>query len=319
MTNATKTLGVLFIIFLVAAGFVRFSGSTSSTQALTSRIITIDTAKVNKVVIQTPDKKPVMLIKKDDKWSVRQGKGESYPANRSAIESSINRFTDLKPNAIVTRDPKKFTRYQVDSTGIKVAFMNNDTKLAGIVLGRFQMGGRRNMESYVRPAGQNIVFLVDGFLRRSFNGNLSSWRDKKIWNIPRAHVTQIDMIYPADSSYTIVGKNGDWFYGTDTLKVGLVGSILDHVARLQVDDFDTAVTPAELSSPLYSIRLHLKNGETREVHLTPGTKDNKDNFLLTATHYPYVGKVEKSLYKEEVLKPLDQLKKHPKKSSGKKK
>ncbi len=310
MTNATKTLAALFVVLLVIAGFIKFSESSSSSHELLTNVITVDTAKVNKIVINTPNKKNLLLSKDGKKWNVQQGNGESYPADESSVENVISMMSNLKPDAIVSHNPKQFTRYEVDSTGTKVNFQNGNNQLASIILGRFQMSGQRNVNTYVRPANQNTVFLVNGFLTRSFNRPLDTWRDKQVWNIPRSNITQFDMVYPADSSYTVVsGGKGSWLYGTDTLKAGIVDNILDHVIRINLNSFADTLKPANLRKPLYTVRLHLKGGDTREVHFTPGVKENKNSFLITASDYPYVGKVEKSVYMEEVLRPLNQLKK----------
>ena len=312
MTNATKTLAALFVILLVIAGFMKFSESSSSSHELLTNVITVDSAKVNRIVISVPNKRDVVLKKKGAKWEVQKGNGESYQADKSSIQEIISTMSSLKPEAIVSHNPKQFTRYEVDSTGTKVNFQNGNNQLASIILGRFQMSGQRNVNTYVRPANQNTVFLVNGFLTRSFNRPLDAWRDKQVWNIPRSNVTQFDMVYPADSSYTVVsGGKGSWLYGTDTLKAGIVDNILDHVIRINLNSFADTLKPASLTKPLYTVRLHLKGGDTREVHFTPGVKNNKNNFLITASDYPYVGKVEKSVYMEEVLRPLSQLKKNP--------
>ena len=319
MTNATKTLAALFVVLLVVAGFMKFSESSSSSRALLSNVITIDTAKVNKMVIHTPTSKAMKLTKKGGKWSVQQGNGETYPADGNAVEEVINSLNGIKPQSIVTHDPKQFTRFAVDSTGTKVDFDNGNKQLASIYLGRLQMENQRSAGTYVRPANQNTVYLINGFLTHSFNRHLDDWRKKQVWQYPRSEITQVDMIYPADSSYTFE-KGSDsqhWLYGTDTLKPGIVDGMLDHIAVLKMVGFDHKKKPSDLTHPLYSMRLHLKNGETREIHLTPGSKDNGIYFLVTATDYPYVGKVRKSLYINEVLKPLNVLKMKPKRKKKK--
>lgn len=315
MTNATKTLAALFVVLLIVAGFMKFSESSSSSHALLSNVITVDTTKVNKVIIHTSTSKDMKLVKKQGKWTVQQGNGQTYPADGMVVKNAISSLNGIKPQSIVTHNPKQFTRFAVDSTGTRVDFDSGNKLLGSIYLGRFQMLNQRTPGTYVRAANKNTVFLVSGFLTRSFNRDLDEWRQKKIWQYPRSQVTQVDMIYPADSSYTFV-KGSDsqhWLYGTDTLKPGIVDLMLDHIAIFKVNGYDNKKKPSDLTHPLYSIRLHLKNGETREIHLTPGLKDNQDDFLVTATDFPYVGKVRKSLYLDEVLKPLDVLKMKPRK------
>ena len=315
MTNATKTLAALFVVLLVVAGFMKFSQSSSSSKELLDNVITVDTAKVNRITIHIPNKKTTVLSKKGKKWNVKQGNGDTYPANSSTIKNIITNVNQMKPVSIVTRNPRQYTRYEVDSTGTRVDFQNGNNNLASVYFGRFQMSGQRTPETYVRAANKKTVFLVNGFLSRNFSRNLDDWRNKQVWRYSQSNVTQVDMIYPADSSYTFVrgGSGNTWLYGTDTLKSGAVQMMLSTITRLNVDGFDNNEKPSDLTHPLYSIRIHIKGGETRELHLTPGAKDNKDNFLVTASDYPYVGKVRKSTYFDDVLKPLSQLKKHPKK------
>lgn len=57
MTNATKTLTVIFVSLLVITGLVKWIGSPSSSQAFQSRLVEVDTAAVNRMVI---DRKSVV-------------------------------------------------------------------------------------------------------------------------------------------------------------------------------------------------------------------------------------------------------------------
>ncbi|HKJ45052.1 MAG TPA: DUF4340 domain-containing protein [Balneolales bacterium] len=307
MSNATKTLLALFAVLLVLTGIVKLTGNGSSSKGLQSAVIKLDSAKVDKIQINTPKNGKVTLLKQKGKWEVRGHNEQLYPADKNQVDRAIGQLTGLMPNAIVTRDKKSFTRYQVDTTGTKVTFFNGGNQLASIILGRFAFASRRSMNTYVRPAGKDIVYTVDGYLSAMYNQKPDDWRDKKIWTIDKTAVKQVDMKFPADSSYSMTnaGKNL-WMYGSDSLKTSMTTNIIQNLADLRADGFKDSIKPSDFGTPLYQIDLQMDNGTSNTLKIKPDKKD-KNMYILTASNYPYVFTKNKSTIKDQILKRKQDL------------
>jgi len=317
MSNATKTLLALFAVLLVITGIVKLTGNGSSSKGLRSAIIKVDSAKVNKIDIQTLKHGPVTLYKKKKTWYVEGKDTPAYKAQTNLIAGILGHFTDLMPNAVVTRDKSKFRRYQVDTTGTMVDFYNGNKKLGGIILGRFQMEGRRDMNSYVRPENKQVVYSVKGMLSSHFNQPIDNWRNKQVWKLKDKNVKQINLVYPADSSFSITpsGKNL-YLYGSDSLKTDVASMIIRDACNLQADSFKHNIKPDNFGKPLYKVQIKMNNGVTNTLKVKPDTS-NKQNYIVAASNYPYVFTKDKYTMDNQILRSKNSVLKK-KKKKGKK-
>lgn len=319
MSNATKSLLAIFGILFVVTGLVKLSGTKNASKDLESKILNFDQSKIDHIHITRPGGKSLSLKRNGRQWQVsKTGSDQWYQADTNAVYSSINQLSDLMPQTVVTRDTSQFVRYQVDTTGTRVTLLQGTKPLADIIIGKFSYSGPRSVNSYVRPAGKHIVFSVNGFLSSNFHRTLNDWRDKTIWQINRHNITQIDMEYPADSSYSVIpaGTN-KWTDGRDTLKSGEVGDMIDRLASLRATSFVENQKTASFGKPLYTIVLHLKGKTTREIHIKPD-KSDKGQYLLTATGYPYVFREPRPLFNNDVLRSKKSLIKKTVKKTKKK-
>lgn len=320
MTNATKTLLIIFGALLVITGVVKWSGSGNVSQGLKSKVLNFDASKIDHIKINESGGKDFVLKREGRKWQVRRAGSEQwYKADTNAVYSSLDQLNSLMPQAIVTRDPTQFIRYQVDTSGTRVSLMQGTKPVAGVVIGKFVYAGGESANSYVRPVNTNTVYSVNGFLSSNFKRTLDDWRDKRIWQLNRHHIKQIDMEYPADSSFSMinVGTN-EWMYKSDTLKSEDVSDMIDRLASLNADSFADNVKIGDFGEPLYRIVLHMEGNSKREIDIKSDKKDKKE-YLLKATDYPYVFQESKSLFNSEVLRSKKDLIKKAKKKVKKKK
>ncbi|HYW33771.1 MAG TPA: DUF4340 domain-containing protein, partial [Balneolaceae bacterium] len=221
MTNATKTLSAILFIFVALTVGVKLASHPSASKAFRGTIVNVDTARVNKMIINSPTKnKKITLQKKSHGWKVSGGGSKTlYPADHRRVSRALGMLTHLDVKAIATRNPKNYTRYKADSTGTKVLLMNGNKQLAGLIIGAPQFVSRRQFNNYVRPIGNKTVYAVNGFLRPAFSTSVNQWRNKKVWKLNRSKISAIDFKFPADSSYTIKKVDGGkWISNRDTLK-----------------------------------------------------------------------------------------------------
>ncbi len=303
MTNATKTLSTILILVVALTLGVKLSSHSSSSKAFRSSIVNVDTAMVNKVIINKPTKgKKVILKKNGADWKVSGATNTAYPADGRQVDQAINQLTHLQVKSVATRNPENYTRYKTDSTGTKVLLMNGDKQLAGLIIGAPQFVSRREFNSYVRPVNDKSVYAVNGFLGSSSSTDVNQWRDKGVWKLDKEQITGVDFQFPADSSYNIKRvKDNKWVSNGDTLKQSSVRSILNQFSPLRAEGFVDSLSASDFGKPLYAIQLHLKNGSQKTLRLKPLEGDSTA-FEATASAYPYVFTLNKSTWENTVLK-----------------
>lgn len=309
MTNATKTLTVIFVSLLVITGLVKWIGSPSSSRAFQSRLVEVDTAAVNRMVIESlTQDRTVTLSREETSWKVTgDAAGDSYPADDGSIQRAIEQLNGLNVKSVATRDPEKYTRFKVDSTGTKVSLYNNNDLLSSIIIGAPQVVGRREFNSYVRPVDDKAVYAVEGFLSSTFNRDVEDWRDKVVWDVERDKISRIDFMFPADSSYSVerAGEN-NWISREDTLKQYEISSILNRLSTLRASGFVDSLSAGNFGTELYAIQLLLDNGVQKTLRLKlPG--EEATNFHAVASDYAYLFTLDKSVFENSVLKSREEL------------
>lgn len=304
MTQATKTLLIIFSLSVLAV-FIRFAfQGTGNSEALSGTVISFEQSKVNKIEIKNPEHGDFVLQKSANGWTVQKsGENESYAADESAISSALEQIINLKPKAILTRNPADFSRYQVDTTGTEVHLFDGSKELSALVVGRFQFVSQQEFNTYVRNAKSNDVVSVNGFLGSYFGKNLDGWRNKKVWSFDKKGITQLDFNFPADSSFTLkkVGENV-WMSTFDSLSTSAVDVSLNQVADLKAAGFaHNNQTVDTFGNGLFKIVAHLDNGTKQELILKPNP-ENEDAVFAKASGFDFIFTLNKNALESSLLR-----------------
>lgn len=332
MTNATKTLAIVFAGTLVLALASTWGGNSASSAAFEQQLLAIDTAQVQAVQVDRFDAPSIRLERSNGTWTVvPTDTSTTYPASSQAVQGMLETFSSLEVGAVATRQSDKHPRYGVDSTGVRVTMLGpNDTALGELIVGRTQMqnppsGGQsqnplqrmkqkrrqRTILTYVRSPNTPDVYSVEQSLRPVATRGVEDWREKTIWSIDRSQIQDIKFSYPADSSFTVrrvveqdttaggAASSGTWMSGRDTLATGETSTLLRALSSPDADGFAENLTPETAGDTLYTVRLRLTDGTQRALRFHPAATD--DNYLLTADGYPYVARVRASRWERSVL------------------
>lgn len=309
MSNATKSLAAIFIILLAVTGLVKWTGDPSSSRAFSKRLVSVDSSDVNKIIIRDRlENRTIILTKSGRNWQVSGSTEETaYAADASAVKRAIEQLNKMSVEAVASRDPQKYSRYKVDSTGTKVTLFAGDSELASLFVGAPRMENRNSFSSYVRPEGDQAVYAVDAFLGPTFSRDISGWRDKRIWDIEEKKISRISLRFPADSSYTVhrAGESS-WVSEGDTLQASALSMILTRLGSLRADGFADSLSVGGFGDGLYSIVLQLDDGTQKKLRLKLPSSE-KSHFYAAADGYPYVFTLDRSSFKNAVLKGRSEL------------
>jgi len=327
MTNATKTLAIIFAGTLALALATSWSWSTTSSAAFQKDLLAVDTSAVQAIRIEHSDRPTVRLERSGGSWSVAPADTSvTYPASAQSVDQLLGTLPTLQVSAVATRQPDKHPRYGVDSTGTFVTMLGADNdQLGQLLVGRTQIqrsqsGGQRRTPmrrqrrgtpiTYVRPPDRPDVYSVEQSLRSLANRSVEDWRDKQIWALDRSQIQRVDFRYPADSSFTARRvSSGDtattsnaWVSAGDTLSRSEVSSMLRLASSPEADGFVEDTSPKDLGDAPYEIRLHLsgrRSGTRRSLQLRPNLSGK--HYIATATGYPYVVQLRADSWDQSVL------------------
>ncbi len=206
---------------------------------LRTELLKIDTAAVNKVLLfaAVEKGKEIALNREGNKWIAKKEKSTAR-TEQGSVNNAIATLANLKPLRLITKKKEKWNEYSVGDSSTRVQLYKGDVVVADIHVGRvgfnqssdgqFNPGG---IFTYVRLTNENEVYAVEGFLESSFNRSYTDWRDKSFLRIKKEQITEIQFIYPGDSSFVLTKKDNGWWIGaeaSDSIKVNSYLSQLEY-------------------------------------------------------------------------------------------
>lgn len=324
MTNATKTLAIIFAGTFLLAFAVSWGGGSSSSAAFQKELLSVDTSAVQTVRIDRQNGPNVRLARTSNGWSVGSlDTTATYPASAQAVQELFDLLPELEVSAVATRQSEKHARYGVDSTGTMITMLGTeDTKLGQLIVGRsrmqqpsgasrrqapFQQGAASSV-TYVRAPEAPDVYSVEQPIRSLTNRAADDWREKQIWSLDRSQIQRIDFTFPADSSFTMervpdsdtasAPSLDAWVSAGDTLSTQ-VSSVLRTLTSPEAQEFVDEMTPADFGDALYEVRLHLADGTEQSIRLRPD--EEEEQYLAVADDYPYVVELSMEEWDDSVL------------------
>ena len=291
-----KTFLILLVVtgILVALSFLRFKDEKHTGEFTMGEKLFAD-LPVNQVagVTIADSKNRVTLVKGDQLWRVEERSG--YPADFDELRDTVVKLSRMKIGRSFPGSPESLARLSlvapsapdVPGTGKQITLTDPSGKiLADVILGRIRESeGGGSGGQYLRKAGSDTVFLVDGNFR-FFKTAPAQWLRKEILNIKPDDVASVTC-YAGDSStpvYTISrSKKGEAARMTPiptgrTADSAKIDQVLDALAPLTLDDVqagDGKPPLAESGRP--RLIYHLTDG--RQIFIFPDS-DGKDSFTL---------------------------------------
>ncbi len=165
-------------------------------------LLLTDSSKVKKITVKKGTEK-IEIVKEDGQWWVTKPK--RYRADNSKVEDLIAALSETMLENPVTDDPEKYSIYRVDKDADYLELhMGSDRK-------RIYTGkrGPRYSLVYIRPEGDETVYLVRSrFVDRMPRG-VADFRDKTIWALRADSIKEVQ--WQEGKRYLhILKKDGKW-------------------------------------------------------------------------------------------------------------
>ncbi len=274
MKKSTLYLIAIFIILLVAAYLV-FSPTKerTSSYSLSDLNLKIDSALVNKIEI-TKGINSVKIENTGGKWNLVSP--VDYKADEQSVLRLLSSANKFRVMSLISSNPAKQTLYQVDSlSGTEINFSDKKGNTISLIVGKM---GPSYMETYIRRAASNDVYLAEGFNTWDINKEVRDWRDKTIFKTEQNSVTQLIFEYTKNKFTLSKLDTINWMVDQDSANNSTVNTLLTSLSNLRTDDFtDTTVS---LTSP--QLKLQVTSNETTNLQLYPIPPDSARYWVSTS-------------------------------------
>ncbi len=260
-----STLLILFIVLLVAVAAVFLYDRHKGDRTFKSQLFAIDSARVSSISIYPKGSSDAMILSgSGNNWTIRF-KDQSFPADTQSIRQILSAVIHAIPERVATTDPSGWRGFEItDSAATRVVIREGDETTADFRLGKLSFsqmnqgqgyGRDQNIivKSHIRIAGDDKVYVVDGFLSMMFGDQPARYRNKLVSRFDRSMPVRLTFTYPGDSSFQLVKTGDRWMIGdkpADSAKVaGFIGTLSQSSNMEMADDNRTVpgIFPYRLS------------------------------------------------------------------------
>ncbi len=293
----TKTLVILLIIVL---GIYFISDMfENEDRTFRSDLVSIDTAEITKIVIvpKIGGGDEVSLTRTGSSWDLKSA-GKSYKSDGSVIKNVLARLSLLKPERVAATSSSKWTEFEVtDSTSSRVKLYVGDEVGSEIYIGKFsytqppqgqgQMQQRQQqgkMSTHVRLAGEDEVYVVDGFLKMEIQANVDAYRDKTLVAANENDLTRLTFKYPDNDNFTLTRENDKWMINGIEADSANAAKYLQGLKRVTSTNFIDNIDQAG-NQAAFSVKFEGNNMLPVEIKAFP-IMDTINKFVVTTSRIP---------------------------------
>jgi len=286
-----KTLLILLVV-LIAIYFISTLGGDKD-RTFKSEIVSVDTAKVNKIVV-TPKigaGDDIIFTKTGKEWKLESG-GKTYTPSKHAAKQILSELVKMKAERVAATNKSKWKEFEVtDSTGTKVDLYDDGDELAGVYIGKFSYTqpkgpqtrqNRGKMSTCVRPVSEDNVYVVDGFIKMNIPSKVDSYRDKSLSMLNKDDITKITLNYP-EGSYTLNKNGGKWMLNNQPADSIKMKTYISKICRVTGSKFIDDVKPAN-TTPEYSVKIEGNN--FMPVEIKAFTADSVNQYVIVSSKIP---------------------------------
>ena len=260
------TLAALLLVYVVTLAF----GGRSNT-SFRKNLAQVDTAQVSEIIISLPENQGDVILKRDPVgWQVTRPDGKSFPAASSNVNSILRELNSIQADQLVDGKKANWEDYQLGEEGAVRVQAKGEAKTANadLYVGRSEFV-QTSMMTYVRPADEDNVYLVKGYINSAFNKAADDWRDKSLVKGSSSQWSSLTYTYPGDSSFQMVKTPANtWVLLPDStaLEASKVNTLLSSLSGLKGSTF-TDAQPA--GSPLFRLDI-MGSGQGVQLNAFPG-------------------------------------------------
>jgi hypothetical protein len=280
-----RTLLIIFALLAVLVVAMLVYDRRKGERTFKSELFKIDSAAVSSVTVYPKGKTGefVKLVKAGKGWEIISGK-KTHPADTSVVKSILQVLSHVTPERVAGTGRESWKEFEItDSLGSRIVVEQGNEVSADFRVGKLSFsqdrgmqnyGGNRNMsvKSHVRVAGDDRVYIVDGFLSVMFPENPSQYRNRILCRIDKNQAAKLTFTYPGDSSFVLARNGTGWLINGEHADSAAAENYLGSIAGTTGSEFaDDGAFP-----PVFPFTLRIEGNSMAPVEvygaIDPGSK-----------------------------------------------
>jgi len=216
-------------------------------RSFASELIAVDTAQVTALQIDFPkEAKSISLQRQGAYWQV-ESEGKQYQADQQMIKRLLAAYVLMKPDRVAATTSEKWEAFEVgDSSAAAVTLKGGEKVLGKVYYGKLafsQPTGNQQMmrqqqpdvKTFVRVAGDEHVYAVEGFLKSSYQPDVDSYRNKQLLQLNQADISSIR--FEGSLNFDLQKQENSWMLGDLEVDSAFMVSYLRNLSRQNSSNF----------------------------------------------------------------------------------
>lgn len=295
MFRKINPLVLLALLAVLAVGVVLVIRMDSRKQqgSFMRELVNVDREKTTRIVIipRGAAENAITIERKDDGWMVGSH-GKMFPANPEQIGQIFRSITPMTTKQLVSRHQDAWPEYEVtDMAGTRVKVYEGKRLNHEFIFGKLdfqqqmvQGQPRPILNTFVRPAGRDDVYLVDGFLGSAFPGILKQYRDQGVIRVRADEVEKISVAGRDFADYEITREGAVWLFNGMPADSANMAFYINSFSALRSDAFVEAEAEGWLTIPSHTMTIQRKTEVPVEIRAYPA--DTTYRYFITSTQNP---------------------------------
>ncbi|MCD4697215.1 MAG: DUF4340 domain-containing protein [Bacteroidales bacterium] len=292
----TKTLIVLLVVLLGIYFLTKLTEKEDRT--FKSQLVELDTASVTQMKIIPKlgsDAGEIIFTRTGQEWKM-ESVGKIYKPDKSSIGNILTELIRMKTERVAATDESKWKALEVtDSTASRVQVFKGNKVLADIYLGKFsytqapqqnpyQQRQQARMFTNIRLAGDNNVYVVEGFIKMNIQPKVDSYRAKILCAAKKEDITKVAFNYPGLDNFTLTKENEHWMVNGQLADSTKTAQFLQKLQRLTSSNYVDGLEPLT-TTPSHMVVIEGNNILPVELKAFP-VADTIHNTIITSSIVP---------------------------------
>ena len=253
-----KNTFILFFILLGLVVAVKIIDSQKNERTFKDELIKVDADNISTILLfpKTLKGQEIRFEKEDGAWTIIS-KERKYAADNAMVSALISELNRLKPENVAATNKQRWKHFEVtDSLATKVILKSRNKKVAETLIGKMSFSQPQKATSYIRLAGEDVVYGIDGYLPMTFNRDLNSFRDKTVVNVKKENLTRLTFTNPDNGTFVLEKGEKNWMIGTMPADSAAMAGFISELQNLKHSVF-TDESPA--GEALYKLKIEGNN------------------------------------------------------------
>ena len=286
----TKTLIILLVI--LGAWLLYTQLNKKEDRTFKSQLVTVDTARVSQIVVipKIGGGEPITITRNGADWNLESA-GKSYKSDKASVRNVLAELSRMRTDRVAAIDPSKWAEMEVtDSTGTRVQLFDGDDLMADLYLGKFsytqepsanpQQRPQTRMFSNIRPVDDNLVYVVEGFIKMTIQPKVNAYRAKTLCSIKKEDINSMTFNYAGQNPFTLTRNEKGWMINDMPADSNETIRYLANFRKLTSSAFIDEVEPTN-PAPSFTVKIDANNSAPVELKAYPA--DSVNQFIVTSS------------------------------------